>query len=186
MFLVQSLDDRTVLEIIGSPLGRAWHKASGYHGSVQYLIGIHKGGKHVVAVPSIAEVVVAHLLHLGLRLHHVYNGWKLLSLRRPLNDRLQLVAFNLFRLHILYAGTNVFSKFVNSFPDGPVLLLLLPFLKILICIRNQHQILKLGEICIFSAFPSHVNEPVLETSPVSAHSQKAHILQTVCPSISSL
>ena len=140
----------------------------------------------MVAVPSIAEIVVTHLLHLGLRLHHVHYGWKLLRLRRSPDNRLQLVAFNLFRLHILYTGANVLGKFVNCLPDGPVFLLLFPLLKILVCICNQHKILKLGEICIFSAFSSHINESVLETSPVSSNSQKAHILQAVGPSVSGL
>ena len=186
MLLVQPLDNRTILEIIGCPLRRAWHEASRNHGSVQNLVGIHEGGKHMVAVPSIAEVVVTHLLHLRLRLHHVYNGWKLFRLRSSPDNRFQLVAFNLFRLHILYTGTNVLGKFVNRLPDSPVFLLLFPLLKILVCICNQHKILKLGEICIFSAFPSHINQSVLETSPVTSNSQKAHILQAVCPSISSL
>ena len=186
MLLVQPLDDRTILEIIGCPLGRTWHKASGNHSSVQHLVGVHEGRKHMVAVPSIAEIVVTHLLHLGLRLHHVHYGWKLLRLRRSPDNRLQLVAFNLFRLHILYTGANVLGKFVNCLPDGPVFLLLFPLLKILVCICNQHKILKLGEICIFSAFPSHINESVLETSPVSSNSQKAHILQAVGPSVSGL
>ena len=75
MFTVQSLNVRTILEIIGRPFGENRHKTARYHCTIQNLVWMHHCWNNMVHIPSINQIVVSHLFHLGLWLHNINHRW---------------------------------------------------------------------------------------------------------------
>ena len=67
-------------------------------------------------------------------------------------------------------------KFMSCYSKCIILLLLLMLLKILIRICYEYNIVQITEVCIFLPFTTHVDQSILETSPVFSDYEYAAVL----------
>ena len=137
---------------------------------------MHYCWKHTVHIPAICQIIVSQIFHLRLWLHNIYNRWKLFNLRTTFDHRLKIINFCVFRCQFFYTLSDELCKFMSCSSKCIILLLLLMLLKILIRICYEYNIVQITEVCIFLPFTTHVDQSILETSPVFSDYEYAAVL----------
>jgi len=140
---------------------------------------VHEGGKHVVAVPSVDQGVVSHGLHLGLGLEDIDHRRKPLHGTLPSVDGLEFPGLDLLGLESGHALANVLGETVPGPAESPVFLLLLPALELFIRIAHEDEVLQGTENRVPPEGAAHVDQAVLEASPVLPDHDQGAVLQGV-------
>ena len=146
---------------------------------------MHHSRHHAVHIPAIHKVVISEFFHLGLWLHHIDHRWKGFHIRTSPDHGIQIVDFRLLRLEFFYTLCNIFRQFMPCSPERVVFFLLLSLLKHLVRVCHQDDIIQLPKVSIFLSFSAHINQTVLETSPVSAYDEYAAIFKCMYGTVSS-